>query len=405
MNFVPQPTSNGPTHEYIDCEIVNNSTTDLSPIPVIFNSIKTSQIVDDCSEYYLSVTRWSLDSGLPQIIPQIKLYNNTGSNNINETAYVVNIGYDGIGATPSKISFFDTVARSVTFEPEDLTITPPLLNPSGSDDVYTNPYYFIHSIGNFLAMVNKTISLAWNSFIVNFNSTYPNNQIPTDPSPPPPTFDWNGNIITLSCALNWIYSESNPFNLYITFNTELHNLFDTFPYKFLDKSLTANDKGKSYAMMFYKNQWESTYTDGNPLQTYFVYNQEGSSVPSWSPVQSIVFQTSTIPVNPSKTGAPTYTGANLKESIQASGISNILTDFQIPLDRGDEMTNSVLYYASSGEYRLFDLMSNGGLLNLNISIFWKDRLGFIHPFLLKNGASGSIKILLRKKSFNGLPIQ
>jgi len=401
--FQPQVYDGSPTHEYIDCEIVNNSTTDLSPMPVVFNNVKTSQIVDNCSDYFLSVIRWSLDSGLPQIIPQIKLASEGGTD-VDETAYVVNIGYSKL-LTGGDITFLDdvgvTVATPVVFIPEDLTLPQPTLSPTGQDEVYTNPYYFIHSIGNFLSMVNKALEHAVAAFVVAYNSKYPTFPISLD-TLGVPHFDWNGNLISLSCSEYWLYNSSGPINFYISFNTPLHNLFDTFPYKFINKSVQANNLGQNYVMLFHEHQWESTYTAGNPLTTYYVYNQEGSSVPSWSPVQSIVFQTSTIPVNPSKTGAPTYTGLNLKDSIQASGISNILTDFQIPLDRGDEMTNSVLYYASSGEYRLFNLMSNGGLLNLNIQIFWKDRLGFIHPFLMKNGSSGSLKILLRKKSFNGL---
>jgi hypothetical protein len=397
-------TSSDPTHEYIDAEIINNSTTDLSPIPVVFNQVKTSHIVDDCSEYYLSVVRWSLDSGLPQIIPQMEL-SSVGGTNINNTAYFLNIGIEKSGATFGTINFPIT-ARRVIYVPENRTVSVPTLQPSTPDQVYTNPYYFINSIGNFIDMVNNTIIDLF-ADLTTYAGTNPGAfpALTAELPDAPPHFDWNGSELSANVDVGWIYKRtlaSGKYNFYLTFNTPLNNLFDTFPSRYLDSSTTASSEGRNYARMFYPNQWETTYSAGDPLVDYYIFNQEGSSVPSWSPVNSIVFQTSTIPVNPSNTGAPTYSGLNLKDSIQASGISSILTDFEIPLERGDEYTNSILYYTPSSEYRLFDLVSNGGLLNLNIQIFWKDKLGFIHPFLMKNGASCSLKLLLRKKSFNGL---
>jgi hypothetical protein len=402
-------TNENPTHEYLDCEIINNSTTNLSPIPVVFSQVKTSQIIDNCSDYYLSVVRWSLDSGLPQIIPQMAL-SSSGGTDINRTAYVVNIAVEGvIGDGGNPITDYMT-SKTVIFEPEDLTVPVPQNQPINPDEVYNNPYYYIHSIGNFLDMVNKAIKECYDELVIESNA-FPLVIPPALLPVAPPHFDWNGSEISASVSVGWIKKNTltppvggvpTQLNFYLTFNTPLHNLFDTFPFRFLNSSTAASLDGINYSMIFHNHQWESTYSTDNPLVEYYVFNQEGSSVPSWSPVTSIVFQTATIPVNPSKTGAPTYLGESLKNTLQQSGISNVLTDFQIPLDRGDEYTNSILYYVPSSEYRLFDLISNGGLLNLNISIFWKDKLGFIHPFLLKNGSGGSLKMLLRKKTFNGI---
>jgi hypothetical protein len=400
-------SDNNATHEYIDCDIINNST-DLSPIPVVFNNVKTRQIIDDCSDYYLSVVRWSLESGLPQIIPEIQL--GVGSN-VDTTVYKINIGIENLNGDPFISCPF--AAKTVTFVPDNLTVPIPGLQPTTADQVYNNPYYYVNSISHFLQMVNKTL-------VESYNALYTWQALPGNPvllplaalPTAPPHFDWNGSEISANMDAKWIYKTNIPaptipanasqFRFYICMNTPLYNLFDTFPSKFLSKTIASSNLGRNYALMFYENQWDDTYSAGDPLVDYYFFNQEGSSVPAWSPVSSIVFQTSTIPVNPTQSGAPVYAGTNLKDSIQASGISNILTDFQIPLDRGDEYTNALLYYTPSSEYRLFDMNSNGPLKDLNIQLFWKDKLGFIHPFLMKNGASASLKLLLRKKSFNGL---
>jgi hypothetical protein len=401
-SYHPVNNSNGdPTHEYIDCELINNSTTDLSPIPVIFNNVKTRQIIDDCSNYYLSVVRWSLDCGLPQIIPQMAL-SSVGGTNIDQTAYNINIAVTK-GSEGNSIFHYPIDFKYVNFEPENFTVTVPTTQPSKPDQVYNNPYYYIHSIGHFLNMVNTTINNLLEDLVTYASSSNTLELTVLDLPTAPIHFDWNGSVISANLPTGWIYGKDKTFNFYITMNTPLHNLFDTFPYRFLDSSLDAADEGRNFCFMFYDHQWDSTYSEGTtPLIDYFVFNQEGSSVPSWSPVNSIVFQTSTIPVNPTHTGAPVYAGKNLKDSIQASGISNVLTDFEIPLDRGDEYTNALIYYTPNSEYRLFDINSNGSLKDLNIQIYWKDKLGFIHQFLMKNGASCSLKLLLRKKSFNGI---
>lgn len=397
-------TKEDPTHEYVDCEIINNSTTDLSPIRVIFNQIKTSHVIDNCDHYYLSVIRWSLDSGLPQIVPQIQL---GPGGNVNDTVYKLNIGIQNIDGTG--LITYPLDVTTIIFVPDDNTVPVPTAQPTRQDQVNTNPYYFISSISHFLEMVNKALSDAYDKLVVFKNQVSPVSPIAGKTIPvAPPHFDWNGSEISCNIDAKWIYNRATPapgagdLRFYISMNTPLYNLFDTFPSKFVSNTVASSDLGANYNLFFYENQWESNYSAGTPLIDYYVFNQEGSSVPAWSPVSSIVFRTSTIPVNPTNTGAPTYSGENLKNSIQASAISSVLTDFQIPLEKGNEYSNALLYYTPSGEYRLFDLISNGGLLNLNVEIYWKDKLGFVHPFLLKNGASATLKLLFRKKSYNGL---
>ena len=68
---------------------------------------------------------------------------------------------------------------------------------------------------------------------------------------------------------------------------------------------------------------------------------------------------------------------------------------------GTEYTRNLLYYSPVSEYRLFDMISQSSLQNLNISVAWLDKYGFSHPMCIKYGATASIKLLLRKKTFNG----
>jgi hypothetical protein len=67
--------------------------------------------------------------------------------------------------------------------------------------------------------------------------------------------------------------------------------------------------------------------------------------------------------------------------------------------RGDESKPSI-QYSPQGEYRLIDLQSNAPINNIEISVFWRDQYGILHPFVLEPGCFSSLKILFRKKIFN-----
>lgn len=280
-SYHPINNSNGnATHEYIDCEIINNST-DLSPIPVVFNNVKTRQIIDDCSDYYLSVVRWSLDSGLPQIIPEMELSPAiVGGTAVERSVYWLNIGIEKV-ATQTIDFPVPLMEENVEYYSNNLTVPIPAVQPSSPDQVYTNPYYFINSIGEFLELVNKAIIRAFAGLKVYGLTTpaaYPGltAALPTAP----PHFDWNGSVLSANVDAGWIYKDNlNPippstapkYNFYLSMNTPLYNLFNTFPAKYLDKSTLASGQGRNYALMFYPNQWDDTYSAGDPLIDYYFF--------------------------------------------------------------------------------------------------------------------------------------
>jgi hypothetical protein len=160
--------------------------------------------------------------------------------------------------------------------------------------------------------------------------------------------------------------------------------------------------------MLYDNYFKTTYSyspsgSGTNTVPMNIYTQQQSSIPGWSPLQSVVFNSASIPVSASATGAPAFLGPDLASSNASNTQSVVLTDFNVPLTTGLEASQgSIIYYVPSSEYRLFDLVSNSQLQILNIQANWLDKFGFSHQFLIPYGCSASMKILLRKKSFNGI---
>jgi hypothetical protein len=387
------------THDYIDITVVNNSA-DLKPQPIVFNQIKSNNIVDSCSDYYLSCVRWSLDSQIPQIIPELKLAQppiapNPREDYTGETSYVINIGR---GTTNASLEFVDDAYKPVIFQTENLTISPPQYQPLIVDEYIGNEYFYLYSIDNFLEMVNKSLNDCFDAVKTEWSLTNTTEYLP-------PRFVWNDNYnkIDLYITSGFIQESGSSNNLFITMNTKLFNLFNTFSSSNIGSNISINEnEGRAYALYTRQDyQPVVNITVGTQNVNIFVYTQNSSSVPSWCPAQSIEFITHSIPVNPSNTGAPFYVGNSLKTSQNVNAVSNIITDFQIPMVIGTEYTRNILYYQVQAEYRLFDLVSQNALQNININVAWLDKLGFSHPLMIKYGASATVKLLLRKKSFNG----
>ncbi len=64
----------------------------------------------------------------------------------------------------------------------------------------------------------------------------------------------------------------------------------------------------------------------------------------------------------------------------------ILSDFSITVETIRPFRPTVEHTASA-EYRLIDMNSTTNLNRINITVYWKDRFGGLHPFLVVPHAS------------------
>jgi len=397
-NLTITPNSNtygDPTHDYIDITVVNNSP-DLKPQPIIFNQIKSNNIVDNCQDYYLSCIRWSLDSQVPQIIPEIQIVpleeDGIRIDYSGRTEYVLNIG---VGANPYSLEFVSNAYEQLVFTPENYTLKAPQYQPIIIDEYINNEYFYLYSIDNFLEMVNSGLKACFDKVKVVHTSL--SNALT-------PKFVWNDNYNKIDLYITSEFIQENTDNFYITMNTKLFNLFNTFSSANIASNV-GNAETEGYAYALYTRQDYQPFisiTSGTENKNVYVYTQNSSSVPSWCPAQSIQFITHSIPVNPSSTGSPFYIGNSLKTNSNVNAVSNIITDFQIPMTIGTEYTRNMLYYQPNAEFRLFDLISPQSLQHINISVAWLDKWGFSHQMCLKYGSSASLKLMLRLKTFNGI---
>ncbi len=146
------------------------------------------------------------------------------------------------------------------------------------------------------------------------------------------------------------------------------------------------------------------YVPVGQQKVYYVNTQDYKSVDTlWSPVGSIVFTSTLLPVKSEYTGVPNILGTgNLGDTraSTANAFTPIITD--IALDQsvgGADDYRQFIYYAPNAEYRMADLnASKQEIRNIDIQVFWKHRLtGQLFPVSMFNLSSVSLKILFRKK--------
>jgi hypothetical protein len=387
---------NSPSHTYIDIDVNNNNTSIMSPLQLQFNQTKNTNIINDCSQYHLSVIRFAVDSIIPVIIPEM----NIGGTNI---PYVGTTKYSfqlGIGSSVDTVVPVGGVFK-VVYEPDinyaEIYALKPTTQPATMLDVYANPYFYLHSVKSFLALLNNTlVSAVINAKTTTYAEFFKSSLYPQF------IWDTSTNKINLYVPNDYIQPSAGTVNLntiFIGISPELYYLLNTFPIM-TPNFLQSNNSNTSLNYIFkLENQFNLNEVLLPSGDTYFKYSQEASSVSGWSPVSSIVFSSYTIPVNTSGSGVPEFFGLTPFSSNSVNNISNFITDFEIPLETGLELSNSVLYYTPQSEYRLFDINSNEPLSKLQLSVFWKSKLGSFVPFMLKHGGNCSLKLMFRKKDF------
>ena len=124
----------------------------------------------------------------------------------------------------------------------------------------------------------------------------------------------------------------------------------------------------------------------------------------WSPISSIVFTSTLLPVKNEAVGQPIILGTgNLGQSraTSASAFQPIITDISIDQSVGGaDAYKQFIYYAPQAEYRLSDFSAhNQDIRTIDIQVFWKHRLtGDLIPIQMYNLSSVSIKCMFRRKT-------
>ena len=137
---------------------------------------------------------------------------------------------------------------------------------------------------------------------------------------------------------------------------------------------------------------------------YWLATQDYPSTDSlWSPISSVVFTSTLLPVRSEATGQPVVLGTSntgFSSSSTQSAFQPIITDISLDTSTsGAAAYRSFIYYAPTAEYRLSDFTSSKhDIRNVDIQVFWKNRLdNNLYPITMFNCSSVNLKIMFRHK--------
>jgi hypothetical protein len=382
-----------PTHIYMDVNIINADKTGLNqPVLLKMNEVRSSSYISNPSDYYMSIVRFSVDT---QTLPLLIVEPQTGQADINRLIYTFTMSYNLSGTV---IDY----QQPVIWEPTDQAPNVALPAPPLDVPDYSGTYYYVYSATYFIELLNKALTACFNglnSAVIGAGGTLPTVHAPF--------LEWNpetGRAILNASQKG--FNKANPDKIEFYMNTPMYNLFTSYS-AFFQGWDVVNGKNFLIDIFVYGGglnrlivaDWGLTPTDNIALQMYQEY---ASLLVNGGCVKSIVFLSGTIPVNQSLQSTPQIfnnygvtntTGYNAK-------IEPVLTDFQIQdLTTGYEYKPTIRY-TPSAEYRFFDLFGNQALTNLDISVYFRDRLGFLRPIVLTSNSVCNIKILFRHKKYN-----
>ena len=190
-----------PVHEYLNSDVVNNSTTTAQP--VVFNETRNMQCLTN-SVFFCSVVRFTLQTSnsLPVFIPDIL----TGQNDYDKTVYA-------IGAKT-----YTTKIRSAYIQYARQDATVPLPSPPNTRVDTSSTYYFVYNINDWVDMINLCFKQLTTQLITDFSSTCDFNQ-------PFITYDISSGLFTLhSDNSKDFIGSGGTFDLRIGFNSRLYNI-------------------------------------------------------------------------------------------------------------------------------------------------------------------------------------
>jgi hypothetical protein len=371
-------TDTGANHLYYDVTVYNNSVGG-APIDLQFTESRTAPFLTDPSQYYVSIIRFHLDtvpSSLPLFIPQIQ----TGQSNVNLTVYSFTLKYK----TFEKQTY-------VTFAPQNQFSSTPSA-PTTKQDM-SNDYYFMYSFSAVVDLFNAALSSCFddlNDLVVAGSDALPTTYCPWI------QYDPSTSSMIFNCdKLGYSQDLANPISIY--FNTPTANLFASF--QMTNMGFTGITNGKNYKLNV-QNDFETNVLelpDYNAIQIY----EEYPAVSGWSPIKSVIFTSSSLPVESTIVGVPKQFGALSGDSSVSSTSSNmslpIITDFSISSTNGKDFYPAIDYVAS-GNYRMIDMFGHNAQTQLQLSVYWSDHYNNIYSFKLASQTSCNIKIMFRKKT-------
>jgi hypothetical protein len=361
----------------------------------------------------LDTTNWKFyaDSTSTFVLLNVVLINGTViqyvGNWVSGSAYVSMNRNSAINVTTYDIAMsYGTniyVHQVVTYEPENKTYgvqNNPLPNaPITSQDVSTE-YYYVYTYDHWVNLINKTILAIFNNIKAARGGVL-------DGYPPFMTYEASSGLFSIYFDTE-LFGEGKPMRFFS--NNNFYGLFSSFDTIFnpLPQSFGTYTNNYTPNEFIIKNKlntniWKPNAFVGFPTlaESYYKITQNYITTSSlWNPISSIVCTSGLLPVLTETISAPVKYGASNNDSTTVSNnFIPTIADFAIDIKSADAYSNFI-FYEPNGEFRMASMLggSNGEITNIDIQVFWKNRLdNKLYPLRMFNYSNVSMKMLFRKK--------
>ena len=384
----------------------NNGST-ISEPNLSFNETRDGPLISNCQDYKLAIVNFKLDTkSLPVFIPVIE-YDESGKNR-STTIYSIYFEYLGYSGE-----------QSVLFTPQDETINRPIMRNGFAD--YSNGYYSYYNFEPFLTDVNRAVVDAFNQLEYSINMQEEGQDIKNDFNifknssgkfeVPQFIYDKDTKLIFMNSPKR-IYNDdiSNGNYIKMFLNEPLYRLFNSLPFKKQiltfkyysseTKLLTSTNPLVLFRLNLnnFKNANESEIyaklddkTVATSKSTHLTIYQDYETLSSWSPIDSIVFTSSSIPIRSTVVSS----NHSYDDGIETTEGSSNIVALEISEFRAGIFTPGIIY--EQPILRWLDLLDLDELTRININCFYKLKYtGQLIPLKLNNGGSFSIKLAFRK---------
>jgi hypothetical protein len=321
----------------------------------------------------VSVARFHIDTpNLPVFIPEM---NFAGSNGLTTTIYTFSMKYS---------TYY--VSKSIDYYPETSWVNWNIENDIYNTQDINSSYYYIYTYQHWVKLMNNTLLMLTQMLNALSNQNF---------KAPFLEFDVNSKtFILMADSISFGDNLASPVELYT--NTAMQRLLSGFQFQY--KTFTPSTP-LNYKFVIHNTGSNNFIMDDGSI--YIQMYSETSPVSLWNPIQSIVFCSVLLPISASFQSPTTpFNSLNYTTSSNANA-TQIITDFQVAIDGSNNYKNSIDYIPSN-EYRFVDMYGNSPLSTIDISVYWKDRGGNLHPLTLTAGSNANIKLLFRRKDFSNI---
>jgi hypothetical protein len=413
-----------PDYVYYNASIINNKTKspyDRSADPYVrFQETRDSPIINDASKYNFSIIRFTMNGpnkDLPMFIPVIRTGADNPTNNVNLTIYSITIDMTIIGVGAGTY----TSTQPIIYVPEtlDTTLAPVpssvTLNTIGQD--ISTRYYWVYTYSHWLDNCVRPAFQAAIDDIANQAG------VVLKTTAPYMVYNPTTNLFTLYADaegfggnLRLSAGTAQDENATLFFNSNMFGLFSNFKNQYVNVPNTEKTNliytgAEGYGVVTGGVPYSQNVISigaGGSLKYFWNQVQDYESTSTlWSPIESIVFNSTLLPLIFEQTGDPVKFGESNTDTVltgSQQAFQPIITDIALPIENAQSY-RELIYYAPTAEYRLASFARSKQPINqIDIQVYWKSRLdGQLYPVSMFNASSVSIKFMFRRRGIFNYP--